>query len=112
MKSLTGLSLAALIIGGSGLASCSFKRTPQDVVGSTTRYDSASKQLSLGCIQAAAGTCHFLVESGGKQRTLGVPAGHRTIVEDVDPAARVCAASRPMAASQCAWVPVQPPPAP
>ena len=104
MKKSPWLLVAALVGANSVQASCSHERTPAGAAETATRYDSASRELTLECISASDSTCHFIVAAGGNQRALSIGAGTSSTLRDIDPAAVVCAAASAGASSSCSWV--------
>ncbi len=106
MKTNAKILVAVLVAVSSTFASCSYHRTPPGTAETSTRYDSASKELTVECISTSSGTCHFIVASSGKQQALAVGLGTTSMIFDVDPAAHVCAAAWAISLRSCAWVPV------
>ena len=98
--------LAALGAGSTILASCSYERAPERRIETTTRYDTASKRLTLGCLAASDGTCHLLLANGEERRALDLAVGSTKTVDDVDPTARTCALAPGLTPASCTWAPV------
>jgi len=88
------------------IASCSRSRTPGTTVQTASRYDSASKALSLECKAATTGTCHFLLDHGGQRRSVDLARGATRTLADVDPAVRLCTVPAGGDPAGCAWTPV------
>ena len=98
--------LAALGAGSAMLASCSYERTPERKIETTTHYDTASKRLTLRCVTASDGTCHLLLANGAERRALDLAVGSTRTFDDVDPAARTCALAPGLTPASCNWVSV------
>ncbi|TFI56459.1 hypothetical protein E2493_20050 [Sphingomonas parva] len=106
--SVAGFAAGLLLVCGLQSA-CSSEAARDETIETTARYDSAARQLTIGCSAATQGRCSVIVDNGGVQQTVEIAAGASTLVADVRPDARTCVLAARSQVANCAWVPVSQP---
>jgi hypothetical protein len=89
--------------------SCSYESQPASTVETTSRYDSASKMLTIGCAASSQGSCHVALESLGSRQSIHLNAGTMKTMTNVAPVARTCIITKGQDISACSWTAVAQP---